>query len=132
MKAFLKNLVEGNGISPSEICLQSFRDNFNDAVSVEWYRKEGYYEAIFYRYNLEHIALFSFNGMLLEYKRNLPVDYLPEPIKELLHAKGEIMNSVLINKGNVLEYEIVLRDKLLKRHLIKLSDTGELKEEIIL
>lgn len=129
MKGFLKKIVEGSKISPPEACLQAFSDNFTDAVNVEWFRKEGCYEAIFYMHNLEHIAIFSLSGILEEYKRNLPVDLLPGPIKDVVRQKREIMNAVLINKGNRLEYELVVRDRLLKRHLMVISDLGEVWEE---
>ena len=130
MKDFLKKVIEGSGVSPSVVCLNSFTDNFEDAINVEWFRRDGYFEAIFYRNNLEHIALFSLNGILKEYKKNLPPEHLPEAIKNLALSKGEIMNAVLKNKGNSLEYELIFRDAALKRHLLILSDAGELKEEI--
>ena len=129
MKDFIKKVIEGNRISPSEVCGQSFNDNFADAINVEWLSKEGNYEAIFYKNSLEYIALFSLLGVLLEYRQNLPPEYLPEPIKKLALSRGEIMNAVLKNKGNMLEYELIVRDKLLKRHLIVITDMGVLKEE---
>jgi len=43
--------------------------------------------------------------------------------------KGEIMNAVLRNKGNRLEYEIIYRDATLTRFLITLSDLGAVLEE---
>ena len=129
MKDFLKKIFEGNGISPSKVCLQSFTDNFTDAINVEWYNKKTFYEAIFYRNNLEHIAIFSLEGVLLEYRQNLPLEFLPEQIKNTAISKGEIMNAVLKNKGNSLEYEFIVRDNLLKRHIVVLSDMGEFIEE---
>jgi hypothetical protein len=132
MKGFLKKIIEGSRIAPPEACLQAFSDNFAEAVNVEWFRKADHYEAIFYMQHLEHIALFSFNGVLLEYKRNLPPEYLPDPIREVVRAKGEIMNAVLINKGNMLEYEFILRDRKLKRYLMLLTDMGDVKEVKVL
>lgn len=129
MNDFLKKVVEGNGVSPSDVCLQSFNQNFENAINVEWFNKENFYEAIFYKNNLEHIAIFSLSGILTEYSQNLPADYLPEPIKVTVSSKGEIMNSVMINKGNLLEYEVIVRDKQLNRYLIILSDLGRIKEE---
>lgn len=129
MNAFLNRILKGNGIIPTEICAQSFRVNFADAVNVEWYKRRDHYEAVFYRQNLEHIALFSLEGVLLEYKQNLPSEYLPEALKKLVLSKGEIMNSVLINRGNLLEYEFIVRDSHLKRRLVVLSDVGTVKAE---
>jgi len=124
--------MKGTGISPSVVCQQSFAENFTDAINVEWNETDGSYEAIFYRYNLEHIALFSLEGMLMEYRKKLPAEYLPEPIKNLALARGEIMNAVMNNKGNLLEYELIVRDKGLTRYLLLISDEGELKEERVL
>lgn len=129
MNDFLKKVVEGNGVSPSDVCLQSFNENFADAINVEWFKKESFYEAIFYKNDLEHIAIFDLSGILMEYRQNLPVDYLPVAIKNIVTSKGEIMNSVLKNKGNMLEYEVIVRDKELNRYLITLSDTGNIIEE---
>jgi hypothetical protein len=129
MKDFVKKVVEGDGVSPSEACLHSLYQNFEDAVNVEWFKKEQYFEAIFYRYNLEHIALFNLNGILAEYLLNLPAEYLPDPIKKTVSGRGEIMNSVMRNKGNCIEYEVILRDKELKRHLVTLTDIGRIIEE---
>ncbi|MBN1117174.1 MAG: hypothetical protein JXA77_08220 [Bacteroidales bacterium] len=129
MKNFLRKVVEGNGVSPSEICLQSFNENFKDAVNIEWFNKSDHFEAIFYKNNLEHIAIYSLTGILTEYRVNLPSDYLPEPIKNKALVKGEIMNSVMRNKGNMLEYEVIVRDKESNRNQLIFSDVGNLIEE---
>lgn len=128
MKDFLKRVFEGNGKLPSEMCVQSFSESFSDAVNVEWFSKKECNEAIFYRNNIEHIALFSLNGILLEYKQNLPIEFLPEQIKNIAHSKGEIMNAVLKNKGNMLEYELIIRDRFHYRQLVVLTDMGDIKE----
>jgi hypothetical protein len=129
MNNFLRKVMGRNGVSPSDLCLQSFKENFEDAVNIEWFNKTDYFEAIFYKNNMEHIAIFSLAGALIEYRLNLSADYIPEPIKNKALVKGEIMNSVMRNKGNMLEYEIIIREKDLKRKLIIFSDTGKLIEE---
>jgi len=132
MDDFIRKVIEGNGILPSEVCLQSFNLNFENAVNVEWFHWESHYEAIFYINNQEHIAIFSLTGELKEYSKNLSSDYIPEPIKIKALLKGEIMNSVMKNKGNSLEYEMIIRDKQLKRYIQIYSDTGNLMEEKML
>jgi hypothetical protein len=129
MKSFLRKVVEGSGISPSEICSRSFKENFEDAVNVEWFNKTDYYEAIFYKNSIEHIAIFSLTGILSEYRLNLPMDYLPEPIKIMALKKGEIMNTVFINKGNMIEYELIIKDKEFNRKLVVFSDIGNIIAE---
>ena len=129
MNDFLRKVAEGGGVSPSDICLQSFNQYFEDAINVEWFKKENHYEAVFYKNNLEHIAIFNLAGILTDYRQNIPAGYLPELIKNIVSSKGEIMNSVMRNKGNMLEYEIIVRDKKLNRYLINLTDIGRLIEE---
>jgi len=132
MEDFLKNVIEGNNITPPKVCLKAFNHNFSDAINVDWFNRESYYEAIFYKENLEHIAHFDLSGNLTEYKLFLPKEFLPEAIKSYLESKGEIMNAVLNNKGNCIEYEAIVRDKNLTRSLILLSDLGKILEERIL
>jgi len=129
MNDFVKKVVVGEGVSPSEVCLQSLNQNFENAKNVEWFKKENHFEAVFYRNDLEHIAIFSLSGILIEYRLNLPADYLPEPIKKTALSKGEIMNSVMRNKGNRVDYELIIRDIDLNRHIVTVSDTGRVIEE---
>jgi len=109
--------------------LRTFNQNFEDAINVEWFEKENNYEAIFYLNNLEHIALFTLTGFLEEYRLNIPANYLPGHINNMVSSRGEIMSSVMRNKGNKVEYEVIVRDKELNRHLITLSDMGKAIEE---
>jgi hypothetical protein len=132
MEDFLKNVIQGSNITPPKVCLKAFNLNFSDAINVDWFNRESYYEAIFYKENLEHIAYFDLSGNLTEYKLFLPKEFLPEAIKSYLESKGEIMNAVLNNKGNCIEYEAIVRDKNLTRSLILLSDLGKVLEEKIL
>lgn len=129
MDNFIKRVIEGNGITPPDICLESFNLNFENAINVDWFDRKTYFEAIFYKDNLEHIASFDISGTLTEYKLFLPKEYLPEAIKSFLESKGEIMNVVLINKGNSIEYEAIIRDANLIRFLIQLSELGKIIEE---
>jgi hypothetical protein len=129
MNTFLENLLDGNRRKPSDICLQAFDQNFQNTINVDWYDRGSYFEAIFYKDNLEHIALFNPSGSLLEYRLNLPDGYLPETIRNKVESKGEIMNTVMRNKGNTVEYEVIVRDKELNRYLITFSDIGNILEE---
>lgn len=129
MNDFLKKILKGNGILPSEVCEQSFKQNFENAVNVEWFNKENQYEAIFYKNDMEYIAIFDAAGTLLEYRQNLTVNHLPLAIKNVAASMGDIMSMVLKNKGNKLEYEILMRKDQQKRFLITLSETGNIIEE---
>ena len=132
MNDFLKKIIKGNGLFPSEVCQQSFNQNFEDAVNVEWFKSENQYEAIFYKNEMEYIAIFGLSGILIEYRQNLPVNYLPVAIKNIENSMGEIMNSVLKNKGNKLEYELILSNDKQERYLVILSETGDIIEKTVL
>ena len=126
---FLRKVIKGTGITPTALCIEAFNLNFRNAVNVEWYNKGDLFEAIFYKDNIEHIALFNTDGILQEYTQYLPEGYLPESMKNILETRGEVMNSVLKNKGNTIEYEVIYRDKELNRYLINFSDIGKVLEE---
>lgn len=129
MEDFLKRVIKGNGITPSDLLVQSLNNNFENSINVEWSDKADYFEAIFYQDKLEYIAMFSREGALLEYRIFLPKGYLPEKLKKIAESKGEIMNSIMRNKGNSVEYEIIIRNENLIRYLIRLTDIGNLIEE---
>ena len=129
MEDFIKYVFQNNGITPPEECKEGLTKNFEGAINIEWFKKDQDYEAIFYKENSEFIALFHSDGNLAEYKQYLSVSYLPETIKNFLESKGEIMNIVLINKGNRIEYEAIVRDSSLVRFLVILSTYGDIIEE---
>jgi hypothetical protein len=132
MKAFFEKIIHANGITAPISCEQSFSQNFAGAINVEWSKTDKYYESVFYLNNLEYIAIFSLDGLLMEYRMILPDGYLPEQVKNKLDSMGEIMNKILINKGNSLIYEIIVRDKNLVRSLVLMTDLGLVIEEKIL
>ena len=129
MKEFLKRVLMGNGEMPSEICLRSFNQYFADAINVEWFRKADHFEVIFYKDNLEYIAIFSLTGVLIEYRHSLPPAYLPGPVKAAAGSRGEIMNAVMKNKGNNIEYEIIIRSSALDRYMLDITELGKILEE---
>jgi len=129
MDQLLEHLIEGTRFTPPDPCLKAFRKQFRGAVGTDWSEKGSGCEVIFYRDHVEHIALYKPDGELVEYKMSLPPDYLPDAIKTSLEGRGEIMNVVLVNKGNRIEYEIILRDDALTRNLLLLSDLGRVIEE---
>lgn len=103
--------------------------SFEGAINIEWVEYEEHLEAIFYKDRVEHIALFSKDGILQEYRKSLPEGYLPYNVRKQMEAQGEIMNRVLINKGNTIQYEVIVRDENLDRHLFVMSDLGDLLKQ---
>jgi hypothetical protein len=69
---------------------------FPTAKNIDWEVKNDIYEAIFYLNDIEHIAKFSKKGELVEYKKNLWPDELPEQLKIQADTFGEIMNGIVI------------------------------------
>lgn len=126
---FLKKVIQGQGVEPTSVCLEAFKQNFKHSVNVEWFDKGDYFEVIFYKDHIEHIAIFHKNGILKEYKLYLPNECLPEKIKIFMESKGEIMNSVMKNKGNRIEYEVIYRDLDLNRFIVLLTDLGDIMDE---
>jgi hypothetical protein len=129
MSEFLKRVIGSTGFQPPRPCLNSFLREFGDAVRTDWSVRDTYYEAIFYKDSLEHIACYDSEGILLEYRMFLPREYLPSCILDQLADRGEVMNSVLINQGNSIQYEVIIRDQEEKRYLLLYSGTGRVLEE---
>jgi hypothetical protein len=125
-----KKILLSDTIQPPDSCLQQFNDNFRGAINIEWFEKGDHYEAIFYKDDIEHIAYYNKKGSLESYKMFLPTKFIPESIKRMLERKGEIMNVVLINKGNSINYEVIIRNQNLCRYLILLTDLGKVISEM--
>lgn len=123
-KALIK-LVEGEHIKLPKTCMDSLKGNFIHAINIEWAKSNGDFEAIFYQDNLEYITLFKADGELIEYRRIIPEGYLPYNIRQLVMKKGEVMNRVLVNRGNELFYEVIYRDQELNRFMLLINDLGK-------
>lgn len=75
---------------------------------------------------MEYIAKISEKKGLLEYKKNLKLDELPEVISDECKKSGEIMNAIANFVESELFYEIIVRDKDFNRSLLLLNKSGEL------
>ncbi|MEQ8473873.1 MAG: hypothetical protein RIC35_21935, partial [Marinoscillum sp.] len=67
-----------------------------------------------------------------KYKMNLEEDLLPSSVRETLLQRGEIMNTVLINEGSHLSYEVILRNQEFQRFMILLDHMGTVIREKLL
>lgn len=110
---------------PEEVKAQLMH-HFPDALNIEWETKKDIFEAIFYVTHVEYIAKISEKKGLMEYKRNLKLDELPEVISEECKKSGEIMNAIANDIESELFYEIIIRDKDFNRSLLLLNKSGEL------
>ncbi len=126
MKNLITNLINTPGITPPDIINMSFTKNFPGALNIEWYNRNNQYESVFYKDNIEHIAIFDNSGVLIEYKQFLPDGFAPVIITDALLQLGEIMNLVLINKGNDIVYEAILRNHDLSRFVVVVNIFGKI------
>jgi hypothetical protein len=99
---------------PSEV-IKQLEKSFPNAKNVDWEIKNEMFEAIFYLEDIEHIAKISKKGELIEYKKNLWPEELPEAVKIGGSSFGEIMNSIAIYNGDEVFYELIVRNKKLDR-----------------
>lgn len=89
--------------------------SFPNAKNIDWEIKGEIYEAIFYLNDVEHIAKISPKGILIEYKKNLWLEELPESVKIGGNSLGEIMNVIVIYSGSEIFYELIVRNENLDR-----------------
>lgn len=101
-------------------------EHFPEALNIEWEKKKDNYEAIFYVNEVEHIAKISEKNGLLEYKKNLKLDELPEVVSDECKKSGEIMNAIANYLEDNLFYEVIVRDKEFSRSLLLLNKDGKL------
>jgi len=132
MMNFFSKIFKGSLFSPPEIIRNALDERFHDVINIEWNKNGETYEAIFYKDNIEYIAIFDNSGSLMEYKMFLPEGFLPEKIKSELNKKGETMNAVMINKGSSVTYETIYRDKELIRYILIFNELGGIIEEKVL
>ncbi|MFA5418035.1 MAG: hypothetical protein WC341_06210 [Bacteroidales bacterium] len=101
---------------------------FPRAINIEWNIAGDNFEALFYMDETEYIARFSEKGSLLEYKKNVLTNEIPDKIAHIPSNLGEIMSAIVSFKGKKLKYEIIIRRQDLSRYLLQLDDEGRLIE----
>ena len=129
MDSFVDRLIRGGDIPEPEFLSKIFRKKFKRAVHVEWSQHHHMYEAIFYIDQIEYIAIFNEDGELVEYKMFLPVEHLPGSVRKCIEEKGEIMTVVMVNQGNKILYEAIIRVDKKLRKLVVLSSLGKIVDE---
>jgi hypothetical protein len=124
MKNLFAKIFKSQSKSIPESVLNQLHTRFADAKNIDWDLKDDNYEAIFYVDDIEHIALFSKTGDFLELKKNLWLEELPETVKIAGEAFGEIMNAIIISRGDEMFYELIVRDKKLDRFQYLIDKKG--------
>lgn len=126
MKNILSKILKFSSVSLPVNVKNSFLGKFGDSINVEWLRADDFYEAIFYREEIEHIARFDSMGKLLNLKRNLPIHATPDHIKIKAAEHGELMNAIEISENEIVGYELIIRDEELIRFSLLLNEKGGL------
>jgi len=132
MKLFVEKIFKSSSSKIPRKVRESFAKLFNNAKNPEWNDKQDHWEAIFYQDSHECIALFDLEGNLLERKTSINLTSVPQLIFEKVKLMGEMMNCIKITDGIISSYEIIYRDKDLKRHLVVFDSEGNLKIKKIL
>lgn len=126
MKNILSKILKFSSVSLPEKVKNSFFEKFGDSLNIEWLKTDDFYEAIFYRQEIEHIARFDSTGKLLNLKRNLPIHATPDHIKRKAADHGELMNVIEISEEEIVGYELIIRDEELIRFSLLLNEKGGL------
>ena len=130
MKIPFANLFKGQSKKiPAEV-INQLDYCFPNAKNIDWEMKNEAYEAIFYLDDVEHIAKISKKGELIEYKKNLWLDELPEKVSNAGNSFGEIMNAIIIYKNEEVFYELIVRNKKLDRFENIYNLNGELIKSV--
>jgi hypothetical protein len=120
---FLKIFKSQSKSIPEEVSKQ-LQISFPNAKNIDWEIKGEIFEAIFYLNDIEHIAKISQNGNLIEYKKNLWIEELPESVKIGGNSLGEIMNVIVIYVGSEKFYELIVRNEKLDRFEYLFNEHG--------
>lgn len=129
MHKIIQHIFQGKKPNLPRQVLISFQSIFGSSMNVEWHHEKDHYEAVFYISNMEHIAIFSPDGSLLEQKCNLDLHRVTHPVSEQARAVGELMNLIEINRGGRIFYEIIARDSQLDRYSLLMEENGTLLEK---
>lgn len=132
MKIPFINIFKSQKKSVPDSVKSLFAEKFPDSKNTEWEQKGAVYEAIFYLNDIEHIARFSGKGILEEYRKNLWPDELPDNIKIIGASFGEIMNGIIIFRGEEILYEVIIRDEKLDRFEYLFDNNGEVLKSKLL
>lgn len=126
MKNIADAFLPSNSDHIPDSILKAFEAHFQKAINVEWNTSSDGFEAVFYLLEVEHIAKFSLEGHLMEFKKNLWVKEIPELIRLKSKSYGEIMSAIIIDNGSSIKIELVTQNSQILRHLLLYDEAGTL------
>jgi hypothetical protein len=130
VKNFLNKILKGSmGENVPALVKDAFNKQFDNPLNPEWVKAREYYEAVFYKNELEHLARYLANGELESLKINMPLEEVPENIRGTAKKHGELMNAIAIHHHDLTTYELIVRDRDLIRYSLLLDLSGEVIEK---
>lgn len=129
MQNIISKIFHANKTKPAKAILKSFIVNFGHTLNVEWHKEKENFEALFYIDDMEHIALFSPDGQIIEKKRNLLLSSGKPEIAIQASKVGEMMNLIEIERDGVIFFEVIARDLYLDRYYILLDNEGKVLDK---
>ena len=129
MQNILSKIFHTNKTKPANTILKSFIAHFGHPINVEWHKEKENFEALFYIEDIEHIALFTPDGRVLEKKRNLLLSSAKPEIAIQARNVGEMMNLIEIERDGIINFEIIARDLYFDRFYILLDNEGNVLDK---
>jgi hypothetical protein len=127
---FQKIFLNSQEFQIPDMVKQTFEEDFKHSLNPEWHKAGDIFEVVFYLEQSEHIASYDKNGILVCLKANLPLQTLPDHIKQNVLNKGELMNAIQVDEQQNRSYELIIRDAHKTRYFLLLNKNGEiLKQE---
>jgi len=131
LRSLFKKIIGGTKSHVPENIQATLLNAFPGASSIEWATREHYFESVFYSEDQEYIAKLAFDGKLLEYRKNEPLDAIPETLRDIALQHGEVMNCISIHATDDEPlYEVIVRDENFVRFLMLLKADGSLISEL--
>lgn len=130
MKNIFNRLIKFSSNSIPATVKTAFLKQFGKSINTEWIQNDGFYEAIFYLDEIEHIAHYDKTGKLVNLKKNLPINKTPEHIIKKSSAHGELMNVIEIWEQEIVGYELIIRDNDLIRFSLLINADGGIIQKI--
>jgi hypothetical protein len=122
----LFNIFKNSSKSIPDSVKSGLLQHFPKAINIEWNKIDDTFEAIFYLNEVEQIAKLSADGTLLETKKNLWLDEVPQFISVKIGEYGEMMSAIEITSGTEITYEIIIRKSDFNRFLLLFNNQGNL------
>jgi len=127
MEDFLSRFQGNKDDIPPEVISVNLEERFFNPKNIEWTLWDDHWEAIFYSESTEHLACYTREGRLINYKINVAPSDLSGNLSRNLDPGQEIMNVVKVISGEgVVSFEIITRDIGLKRYLVNMDRAGRI------